>query len=100
VDHRLATSQQCAPVTKKANGILGCIKSVCKRMREIDDLPFYSDLVRLHLEYFAQIWVPQFKKHRELLEIVQQRATKMIKSLENLPHEERPVHCIMTITQE
>lgn len=34
-------------------------------------------------------WAPQFKKDRELLDRVQQRATKMIRGLEQLSYEER-----------
>ena len=45
--------------------------------------------MRPHLHYCVQTWASQFRKNRDLLEGVQWRATKMIKSLEHLLYEER-----------
>jgi len=89
VDQKLFVSHQCALPAQKANCILGCIKrSVASRSSD-GILPLCSALVRPHLESCFQLWSPQHKKDRDLLEQVQKRATKMIRGLEHLTYEER-----------
>ncbi|PKU47457.1 hypothetical protein llap_2280 [Limosa lapponica baueri] len=62
---------------------LGIIIGVTER------IPFYSTLVRPHLEYCIQLWNPQHRKNMDLLEQVQRKATKTMRGLEHLSCEDR-----------
>jgi len=89
VDAKVKMCQQCALAAKKASGILGCIwQNIASRLREVL-LTLYSALMRPHLEYCVQFWAPQYKRHKDILESIQQRATKMTKGPEHLCYEER-----------
>lgn len=84
---RIYTSQGYALITVKANNILSCItKSVTSRLKE-EITPLSSAHVR-NVWNTVQFWDPQ-KKDIEILEWVQQRATKMCRGMKHMTYEER-----------
>ena len=74
----------------KANLILGIINrgESYKSAKVIPKLRLYRSYVKPHLYYYIQFWSP-INKDANMLEGVQRRATKMIPSLRNVPHEVR-----------
>jgi len=58
------------------------------RLREVI-LLLYSVVVRLPLEYCVQMWSPQYNSDVDLLELIQRKATKMIRRMECLPYKSK-----------
>jgi ribonuclease P/MRP protein subunit RPP40 len=89
VQQDLKWSKQCSKSASTVNRILGMIKrSFCYLSKDVV-LKLYKSLVRPHLKYCVQAWRPYLKKDIELIEGVQRRATKSIKSLKDETYENR-----------
>ncbi|RMC14936.1 hypothetical protein DUI87_07113 [Hirundo rustica rustica] len=74
-------------VAKSANDIFtGMKKSVASKNRAVI---LYLALGKVHLKCCAQFWAPHFKKVIGVLRRVQQRATRLMKGLENKSHKEQ-----------
>jgi ribonucleases P/MRP protein subunit RPP40 len=84
-------ANQCAKVVKQANRTLGMIKRSFTHLNQHTVLLLYKSLplVRPHLEDCVQAWRPYLQKDINLLESIQQRATKLIPNLNGKPYQDR-----------
>ena len=85
----LKWKNQVITATNRANQMLGRIKKSfalfdCKLMRSP-----YLTFIRPYLEFAVPVWCPFLKGDIDMIEQVQQRATKLIPAIRNLSYENR-----------
>jgi hypothetical protein len=85
----LSPSVMCAESAKKAQRMLNFLKRTFPVITPTMFQPLYSTYVRPHLEYCSIAWLPVLKKDKYILEQVQRRATKSVRSLRSLPYSDR-----------
>ena len=74
---------------KKANSIVGLIKRSFTYLTPQLFKQLFTSFVRPHLEYGQVIWFPKLRKHANIIENVQRRATKIVAACSNLSYEAR-----------
>ncbi|XP_065896425.1 uncharacterized protein [Dysidea avara] len=83
---------QCDKASAKAMQSLGLIKRTFTHLTKESFLILYKTYVRPHLEYCVSIWNPFLAQNIDKLERIQQRATKLVPELAQLPYETRLQH--------
>ena len=89
VSEDMTFQKQLQSCVAKANKLLAMIKTTFTYLTKDVFLQLYKVYVRPVLEYGQEIWSPHLQKDIDILEKVQQRATKLIPELEELPYEDR-----------
>jgi len=85
----LKPSTQCVKAANKAQSDLRMIKRNFPKIDKDDFNILYKTYVRPHLEYCVQAWSLAMVKDIEVLQKVQQRATKWVKGLKNICYTDR-----------
>ena len=88
-DETLEFEKHIRGIVNKANRMLGLIKIGFNCLDIVSFKNLYPVLVRPLLEYCVQVWSPYKQKYIDIIERVQERATKLVPSVRNLPYEER-----------
>ena len=89
IDSKLSFEDHIVEKVNKANIILGVIRRSFEYLDRNTLVMLYKSLVRPHIEYANQAWAPYKKKHIDMLENVQRRATRLVPGLSELPYSDR-----------
>ena len=77
----MRVSEQCRIAASKGNQVLEIIRRNITYKENSLIVPLYKAIVRPHLEYCIHAWSPYLRKHIDMLEKIQRRATKLILGL-------------------
>ena len=88
-DQKLKFTDHINNKVNKANRNVGLIFRTFTFMNKEMFLNLYKSILRPHLEYASTVWSPMFKKDKILIENVQRRATRLVKSIKHLSYEDR-----------
>ena len=89
IDNRLKFHEHAAATISKANQILAVIKKTFISLDSLTLPLLYKSLVRPHIEYGNSIWGPHYLLDAKAVERVQRRATKLVKTMKDLPYTDR-----------
>ena len=88
-DSELTFEEHISLKVGKANAIMGTIRRSFSFLDHALFKKLYITFVRPHLEYAQVVWAPHLRKHIDMIENVQIRATRSIDGLSGLEYPER-----------
>ena len=83
IDEELSFEQHICTKVRVANAIMGHIRRAFTFLALVTFKKLYTSMVRPHLEYGQCIWSPFLMKYINMIERVQERATKLVDGLSN-----------------
>ena len=86
VDSKLKFEQHMSTKVNNANSTMGTIRRTFKQMDNETFKLLYCSHVRSQLEYGNQFWSPHLQKDIKLIESVQRRTTKCIRSIRHMSY--------------
>jgi hypothetical protein len=89
IDSELTFESHICEKVNKATSIFGALRRAFRYLDKKLFIPLYKTMVRTQLDYASSVWAPYKKKHIDMIENVQKRATKQIPGMKNLSYEER-----------
>ena len=89
IDNKLSFEQHISDKLNKANSIVGLIRRTFEYLDMKTLRLLYTSLAWPYLEYANPLWNPYLKKHIDMIENVQRRATKMVPGLADLTYHDR-----------
>ena len=88
-DHELTFNDHICDKVRKANAIMGLIRRSFTFLDPKTFTKLYTSFVRPHMEYGQSVWSPHLVKHKNMIENVQIRATKLVDGFDGVSYSDR-----------